>query len=267
MVRFTILAALCLGFHFLGAQVPTVKDLTGVDTWFGASTELYFDNHSSLSISGNLQRSSFAGDRLGNSPFDETLLMISYQHFFKEKWQLRLSQSRNRIVIGRRDISLGTIQHNGRIGSLIFGKTLGVELLQFKDDLSKENDFQISSSVYLGKRLQLNNRPIQLGFRYEAFRNVNTVGDPRRISKTRFWFESQLYISNRINIGVFAMRETDYFFVEETFGLDEDGNMVILKPYRKLNLITPTYGIRLRFIIHPEKAHIGLPFNLYQEKK
>jgi len=265
MARFIILASLCFCLISLKAQ-PTFRELTGVDAWLNTSVELYFSGHSNLVFSGTVQRSSFAGDRLGNSPFDETLLSIGYQHFLQEKWLLQFSQKRNRIITGRRDISSAAIQHNGKIESLIFLKTANVEFIQFKDDVNKEDDFRVSASVYLGKRVDVKQIPLQIGLRYEIFRDINPSGDPRRVSKSRLWFDSQLFISNHANLGFFAMRETDYFFAEETFGLDDDGNLVTVKPYRKLNLFTPTYGIRLRFIIAPENIHPSLPFNFYRSK-
>jgi len=263
---------LCIYFFLLSigeslTAQPVFKEKTGNDGWLSSSVEIYLNNHSNFIIDGNLQRSSFAGDRLGNSPFDETNLLIGYQHFFKEKWQLRLTQSRNRIVTGRRDFSKLSLQHNGKIESLIFLKRFTTAYVQFRDDFNQDDDIRLSLFAYLGKRFQVNNRTMQLGVSYEAFRNWNAVGEPRRISSTSLALDYQLFITKNLILTAFARRDTDYFFAEEQFGLDDDGNFVLLKPFRRLNLFTPVYGIKLRFILAPHKAHSSLPFNLFSRKQ
>ena len=44
-------------------------------------------------------------------------------------------------------------------------------------------------------------------------------------------------------VSLFILRETDYFFAQEIF--NENGELK--KPFRKLNLFTPTYGVGLRY--------------------
>lgn len=259
-----LVIVVCLFIHvYPGISQPLFKEKTSSNLWFGTTVELNTKKHHRFLIGGDVQRSSFAGDRLGNTPFDETNLFVGYQFFLREAWQFQLNQRRNRIVTGRKDFSQGVVQHNGKIKSLIFVKQLSIEFIQSKDNRSSADDFRFSLLTYIGKKIEIKGTIFQPGIRFEGFRNWNTVGEPRRLSKTRLWIENQIRLSNNINLVLFAMRETDYFFAEEQYGLDDNGDLVLLKPYRKLNLFTPTYGIKLRVIIHPDQAHSELPFNLF----
>lgn len=239
---------------------PVFKEKTGVDLWATGQAEVYFKGHSSLILGGNVQRSSFAGDRLGNSPFDETNVLIGYEHFIRKRWQVGIQQRQNRIVTGPKNFTTGYIRHNGQIESIIFTKKLFGSYV--RDKVNNRDDVELGLSTYIGKRFDYLKLPMQTGVRLEAFRNWKAVGDPRRISRTSICLEHQVLINDHVSLVAFAMRNTSYFFIEETFGPDNDGNIVLLKPYRRLNLYTPTYGIKLRVILQPQNADISMPFNL-----
>ena len=269
--RYSVFVTLILLFSFdwVTAQ-PTEKNKIDTESHATGTGEIYLPNSGRVFLLANYQRGDKAFGRLGNTPFSERNLEIGYEYFLKEKWQFGLSYRRYKGAnAGRDNYYKAYGRHNGNIKSLIFSKELSVSFLKEVDEpylYDNANNTQVNLSVYLGKRYKLGVLTMQTGGEYLISRWNEAFGNRRTFNETELSFRHQVLLGKKLVLELFAKRQTQYFFAEESTRFDKDGNIIEQKPYRKLNLFTPIYGVSLRFVINPHNANKALPFNLWGEK-
>ncbi len=241
-----------LGFSALFAHgQPLEKDWRNTALW--AETQLLVKNSQQHLWFSELQvRYSTLPDNQNTIaeafPFYRAHLWVGRQWHFSEAWQGSLS---GRVALeNNRQLLFSTLyaQHSGSLGRFKLVKRLQWEHLT---DSQETPLYWARTSGWLWLSTSFQRRafawkPI---LSYQFFFNHRTADNPipaeneRLIDRTRLRFDLTLCTA-AWRVGVFAMRETDYFFAQEVF--DENGEMK--KPFRKLNLITPTYGISFRYI-------------------
>jgi len=274
-IRKSKITLFLIGIFFLfssdwATAQPTEKLKIDTESHATAVGEYYLENSSRFFVIANYQRGNEIFGRLGNTPFSERNLEVGYEHFLKEKWQFGISYIRYKGAnTGRDDYYKAYGRHNGRIRSLIFSKELSFSFLNEVDEpflYEHGNNTKVGISAYLGKRYKLGNLTMQTGVAYEISRWHESFGDRRTLNETELSLKHHILLGKQLVLELFAIRQTQYFFAEESIRFDKDGNILEQRPYRKLNLFTPIYGISLRLALNPQKANKELPFNLWAEK-
>ncbi len=257
---------LSLSSFFLFSQ-PTEKQKIDDELWLESAVEYYLQDSSYFYASASFRRGDERFGTINNSPFGGRNLLIGYEKFIRARWQVGASINREFVVKGRRtDFFTGYLKHNGRIGSLIFLKELGVSFLQERESptFDNGNNTFFNLSAYLGKRYEIGKFKMQTGLSYKAVFWYEHSGEPRTVDQTFLRFQQDFRISKSLILSAFASRNTNYFHAEETGGtFDKDGNEIAPpKPFRKLNLRTSVYGFQVRLLLNTENASEKLPFVL-----
>ncbi len=190
------------------------------------------------------------GFSVKNSEYNGTFLdeaLLGYEHQFKGRWSAGFIQRLHRNTRFDTHASQLFVRHGGHIGSLFFDKRLSYEY-RYGEENAEGNP--LSLFVSLGKTFQLSGLDFFTALSYELsqFTALESSGDQRRINKTRLRYDLVWASEHGFQVGLFARKETRYFFAQEQY--DEDGNLI--KPYRKLNLISPQFGVSLRYIFNLE---------------
>lgn len=189
------------------------------------------------------------------SPFNKLNYVdahVGVQFQISDKWSGGLSQKLAKKEVNGLSYTDFNIVHQGKIKSLDFLKQA---TLEYKKHLSTNlNDLGILSLFGgLHKGLKVKNR--QLGFMvsYRAFKIKELGGDEYSIYKKRFINKTILRVDAYIEavkgiyIGLFALRDTEYY------------PTVNAGPNDRLNLVTPTYGVTLNFVINGKNRLNALP--------
>ena len=256
------------GLLFFNIEVygqPTEKSKVETPLRLGYEFNYFLSGSSYFFVRGNYDRGDETFGLLGNSPFSERNLGLGYERFLREKWQVGVWYRRFKgAVAGRRNYYQGYVRHNGTIGSLLFVKSFSLTLLSEVDNTTFDNgnNVEFGLSAYLGKRYQLGKFKMQTGLQYEAIKWHEPVGDARRINETRMSFRHQIKLKDSWLVELFAQRQTQYFFAEESTRFNSAGQIIEFKPYRKLNLFKPIYGISVRVMLNASEADKALPFIL-----
>ncbi len=181
-------------------------------------------------------------------PFYRFQLMVGKLWIFNQNWGGGLSArpvfEKNRTYL----FSRGFLQHTGRINNTRLLKRLSFEYIS---DSNTPAFYwaRTAGFIEIEKPFYWKNQPLFTSVSYEFFLNHRTESNPipeeneRLIDRSRLRLNMGIAIKNWL-ISLFVLRETDYFFAQEVF--DENGELK--KPFRKLNLLTPTYGVSLRYI-------------------
>ncbi len=231
-------------------------------SWYGpAGSELYAAlplNYSTAK--GNVFRLSDA------FPFTQVSGLLGYSHRFNRYWNAGLEGQLSANRSGENLHLAFFAGHTGFLKKLELFKLAAYEVVSplgggsafgrysaffqlRRDFVTAAGPFRLMASATLSK-----NHFYDPGMRFPD--------SERFIDNTRFGLEGQFLLGPKLAMGLFARQEAAHFFALETF--DADGNM--LKPYRKLNLNTPVFGLRLWFLVnpgsHPEKTY-NLPSAIF----
>ena len=195
--------------------------------------------------------------------------MIGYEHHAGGKWYLGLSEN-FRFDYTKGNNSLITkfnISHRGKIKSIDFIKELSAEYLYYLSNSAGQQP-NAQGRIGLGSALhkKFNFKKSSLGFMFSYrvylctdFRDADlSIYSNRTFDLTRMRFDVYYGINKNIYVGLFAMRETEYYYTLGGF----DSQMNVIPDYR-INKITPTFGLTLNYIFHPENSENiipGLPF-------
>lgn len=181
-------------------------------------------------------------------PFYRAQLMVGKLWFFNQSWQGgvsgRYALENNRSLFFSRLF----LRHRGYLKKIKLIKRLDWE--HITDSIDPSLYWARTSGFIEAERVfKLNKRIIYSSVSYQFFINHRTAQNPipedneRFIDRTRLRLNVGLPI-NRWLVSLFLLRETDYFYAQEVF--DETGSLK--KPFRKLNIFTPTYGLSIRYI-------------------
>lgn len=234
------------------AQVmPTERSIQATSYWFNFNFEYFSKNGSMLFAESNLKHStSPLVENLSVAPLYLMQHTLGYEFRFSNQWNLGVS---GRYVMEKRfDTFFSKIylNHSGKIGEIEFFKQFGVEQVSY---LSKtlENQGRFSGLAGLAHNFVLGNGNIlRPSLTYELitwfdWRNPSVPQNKRRIDQTRLKAEVAYFLNPKWSVGLFFIHETDYFFALAQF--DKDGKQI--KPDRKLNILTPTIGLRVHFLL------------------
>jgi hypothetical protein len=176
-----------------------------------------------------------------------------YEHKASEKWYLGIS---GRTLQFPKEVSFITrlnISHRGKIGSLRFLKELTMDQISRK---SKQNYARIGLAMGLYKKIKLGKTAIIPVLSYKAFevfdlKNPNSFFKNRLIDLTRLRLDIYLMVHKNLFLGIYAMRETDYYYIL--------GSSFPVMPDYKINSVIPTLGFSLNFIVKPDNNTSLIP--------
>lgn len=223
---------------------------------FTLSTDLYLADKSRFFGEFNFHNLFTNQTNTGKSEFSavgEGQLLVGFEKKFKGKWSGGLSQ---KVHTHNQLNTFGTsafIRHSGSFLNLIFDKRLSyqVEYSNSAKTLGKASFF-----VSLAKKIELKKWVLYPAVSYQIFKESKQKDDPsekRRFSNSVLRADLLLSPTANILYGLFIQKETNFYFGLEQY----DGNGIILKPFRKLNIIQPTLGLTFKYQIRPNNIPKG----------
>ncbi|GAB4340375.1 MAG: hypothetical protein OHK0038_19850 [Flammeovirgaceae bacterium] len=241
---------LYLSFVFLIFQAkaqPTEKGYRHTSHWYSPIyTEYRLDIDKVIWGNLELRNGSSASAPEENYEFSTQL---GYRHNFNTYWQGGVSlrnSIRNTTQINNFQVE---VAHLGAIKSISFVKRLSLEVIDLSDN-QMQNMARYSIYVQLARTFGTSKVKWQPMFSIQAFKkyefdkDIRTLGEQRFIDLTRLQVSLNVLIDKNLTLSFFGIRQTEYYFAQATY--DEEGNEK--KPFRKLNLITPTWGMSVKCI-------------------
>ena len=76
---------------------------------------------------------------------------------------------------------------------------------------------------------------------FKTFDKAHPSENQRKIDRTRLRIDLEYTISPRVKIALLFFKETSYYFALAQFQMDNTGQLIEIKPERRLNLIKPVY--------------------------
>jgi hypothetical protein len=266
--RFILILMSSLLFYSLRAQqdkpadAPIHKEYTDVTILSGVKAEYYFKQNSCLFFSSDYNFNEDYRYRVTNSTRIYNRLGLEMNA--GGRWYVGGSLS-HRLAYDAK-YSMATVKinltHRGKIGSIQFIKELSTEYIHhFNTTFFDTNkDIQVGIGTALFKDFQVAKRPLGFLLSYKILLNSKLQYDiykDRNIDFTRLRLDVFYGITKNIYLGIYAMKETEYFYPPGTS--DASGNNI----YYKQNNIYPVFGANLNIVLRPdnmEKYIPGLPF-------
>jgi hypothetical protein len=263
MKKFSILFFILSGSFLLQAENEAsaqVNDSAQVHhdyqptAWdFSLRSEYYFKKGSYIFAEGLYKASE---SYFSTSEVFKAYLWLGYEHRASEKWYFGISGRTLRYPKEVSFISRVNVSHRGKISSLGFLKELTLDQITRK---SRQNYARLGMAIGLYKKITLGKLTFVPVFSYKAYqifdlRNPNSFFKNRRIDLSRLRFDLYLMLHKNICFGLYAMRETDFYYALGYSVPDPSNPSVILYsvPDYKVNRIIPTFGCSLDFMIHPD---------------
>ena len=152
--------------------------------------------------------------------------------------------------------------HRGKIGSVQFTKELSLEYIHHFNYtyFDKYKDIQVGIGVAVYKDFTVLKRPLGIMLSYKVLINSKLQYDiykDRKIDFTKMRADIFYGITKNLYIGLFAMRETEYYYPIGTS--DASGTNI----FYKVNSVNPIIGANLNIVLNSDKItkYIpGLPF-------
>ncbi len=244
------------------ADAPIHKEYTNLTALSGVKAEYYFKEKSCVFFSSDYNTNENYRYRVTNSTRIYNRLGLEMNA--GGRWYLGGSVS-HRLAYDAKH-SMATIKanatHRGKIGSIQFIKELSVEYIHhFNSTFFDTNkDVQVGIGAALYKDFEVAERPLGFLLSYKVILNSKLQYDiykDRNIDFTKLRFDVFYGITKNIYFGIFAMRETEYFYPPGTS--DAFGNNI----YFRQNNVYPIVGANLNIVLHPENMENytpGLPF-------
>lgn len=189
-------------------------------------------------------------------------LLLGYEQALNTKLRLGISlKSLNQRGSDRRQYR-GFVRHNGHISKWWFVKQFSLEYVRFPVlvPVRQEDYWAAGLFAALGRDWPLGAHHLRTGLSFEAFKELDSPppgSRQRRIDRTMFRLSAEYLLKNGWSAGLFAMRQTDYYFSLAQF----DASGAQIKPLTRLNLVSPILGIQVRYTFRATKpdwdpAHI-----------
>ncbi len=270
MIDFKVLISLLLCFAsagFIAAQdrpsdAPIEKDRKSLTVLSGLNGAYYFKENSCLYYSVDYNFNEDYRYRITNST--RLYNRVGLEMNIGGRWYGGGSISHRLAYDPKKNMATlkGNLSHRGKIGSVQFLKELSVEYIHHfnYDFFDTDKDIQLGIGAALFKDFNVAGRPLGLLLSYKILLNTKLQYDIykyRNIDFTKFRFDVFYGLSKSVYVGIYAMRETEYYYPLGTS--DAQGNNI----YFKRNDISPVVGVNLNFILHPENMERyipGLPF-------
>jgi hypothetical protein len=245
-----------LGFFWVSLaafsqEMPTEKEVQNEAYWANFNVN-YFNKYGSwLFFESNLRHSTFPNaENLGIAPLTRIQNTLGYEFRLSEQWGLGVS---GRYVMEKRFdtfFSKVHLNHAGKIGNIQFLKQIGVEQVSYFSR-TLENQGRFSGLFALAYNINLDNKRVlrpSLSYEFQIWfdwRNPAFPQSKRRIDQTMLKAEIAYFLNQKWSLGLFFIHQTDYYFALAQY--DKDGTLI--KPDRKLNLLTPTIGFRVHYLL------------------
>ncbi len=249
---FQLLIFTCLPLLSIAqATMPTERVVQNEDYWLNFNFNYFNKNGSLVFMESNLRHSTFPQiENLGIAPLYRIQNTLGYEFRLSDQWGLGVS---GRYVMEKRFdtfFSKVHLSHSGKIGNVQFLKQIGVEQINYFSR-TIENQGRFSGLFAVAYNIQLSNKRIlrpSLSYEFLIWFDFRTPAFPqnkRRIDQTNLKAEIAYFLNEKWSLGLFFMHNTDYYFALAQF--DKDG--ALIKPDRKLNLLTPTIGLRVHYLL------------------
>jgi hypothetical protein len=189
-------------------------------------------------------------------------LWVGYEHKASEKWYLGISGRALQFPKEASFISRVNVSHRGKIGSLGFLKEHTLDQISMKN---KQNYARVGLAAGLYKKFKLGKTTIIPMLSYKAYqifdlKNSNSVFKNRLIDLTRMRLDIYFMVHKNLFLGIYAMRETDYYYILGYSVPDPNNPLVMIYyPDVKVNSIIPTFGFSLNFILKPDNNASLIP--------
>ncbi|WP_281613255.1 hypothetical protein [Flammeovirga sp. SubArs3] len=246
------------------AQETEKKNLD-TSYWTNWNFDYQLNNLDSLFFEVNTRSSAFDSYIVDGLNINRAHIMAGYAHHLTEK--LYLGASIRSVFEPDWNVWYWRLflQHNGQIGDglLDFQKRIQYEYItpfkQVDTPGTRDNYGRFGFWLLLGKDFNIGKPKFRTEFSYEFFiNNGDDATDQRLVDLSRLRLDMYWYASDRIRIGAFAMRNTEFYFAPAT-GPSYDANGELIsegKPERNLNRITPVYGFSFKYSIrHKEECN------------
>lgn len=240
------------------ADAPVIKNYADLTVLAGVKGEYYFRENSCVFYSVDYNFNENYRYRITNSTRLYNRLGVEINA--AGRWYVGASVSHRLGYIDT--LSMATVKanvtHRGKIGSIKFIKELSGEYIHHFNYpfFDKQKDLQAGLGVALYKDVKVAKRPLGFLLSYKILLNSNLQFDiykDRRIDFTRMRADVFYGITPTLYIGLFAMRETEYYYPLGTS--DAAGNNI----YNKVNSITPMVGVHLNVVLKPENIADYIP--------
>ncbi len=187
-------------------------------------------------------------------PFYRGQYTLGGEYYMQKGWLLgasaRVADERTTNII----VPKGWIAHRGEFLGLSFYKEVGIESFNYFETIGNTPDYyRWSLLVSLAKELSLGDKLLTLHMDYRIFRNQGEAraSQSRRIDKTRWFLGAKYPLTEKLDLEIFLMKETNYLKLIATQGrFDAEGNQIEPpKPERNYNKVTPILGFGLSYAI------------------
>lgn len=232
--------------------MPTERVVQDEAYWLNFNFNYFNKNGSLLFAETNLRHSTFPdAENLGIAPLYRIQNLLGYEFRLTDQWGVGIS---GRYVMEKRFdtfFSKVYLNHSGKIGNIQFFKQFGIEQANyFLRTIKNQGNF--SASLTLAHDIHLSNGHIlrpTLTYEFLIALNfgITTASTPnkRRIDQTMLKAEIAYFLNKRWSLGLFFIHQSDYYFALAQY--DKDGELI--KPDRRLNLLTPTIGLRVHYLL------------------
>lgn len=240
---------------------PLRRDRTPLLLQTGVSIEQYTDSTHILTLSGYSNWTQEASRQIPNTAWSQWGILARYEHWLSNHWAIGGQYTSDQISQSRQNTWAGYGMHTGVIGkdrSWFFIKKLVIGRTSYVNS-NRDNQWQAVGYAYLGKRVALRERAVQLGVSYQVQKLWPTISDSRRLSASSLKVRADMPFGNKIMASVFAQWDTQYFFALAQDRYNADGELIESVPYHKLNRISPFVGVQVRYILRKEQAGHFMP--------
>ncbi|WP_028978743.1 hypothetical protein [Sporocytophaga myxococcoides] len=254
-MRYQVIIFFIFIFSKVAAQSDGVLKLYTPETYKSTiSGNWYFESGTFVYLESNFayQDGFYIRDfsPFNNLNYVDARLGVQFQ--ISDKWSGGLSQKLAKKEVNGLSYTEFNLVHQGKIKSLDFLKQASLE---YKKHLSTNlNDLGILSLFGgLHKGFKVKSRQLGVMVSYRAFKIKELGGDEYSIYKKRFINKTILRVDAYIEafkgiyVGLFALRDTEYYPTMNA------------GPNDRLNLVTPTYGVSLNFVINGKNRLNALP--------
>jgi hypothetical protein len=239
----------------LAAQGDGVSKIYNPNTFRGSvSGNYYFQSGSYFYIesSGTYQEGFYIRNFSPFNKLNSVDLGMGIQFQISDKWSGGLSQKLARSQVNGLSYTGFNVEHQGKIKNIDFIKLAS---LDYRKHINANINDLAMIALLGGLHKSINIKDRQLGFMvsYRAFKIREIGGDEFSIFKKRFInktvLRADVYFEalKGIYIGLFALRDTDYYPSANAGAND------------KINIISPTYGVSLNFVINGKNRVNVLP--------
>lgn len=190
------------------------------------------------------------------SNFERIQFSLGYEHTFSDHWRGGAIWRYAAEDVPSTSFYGLFLRHSGALKSLYFNKQL---LLEYVDQERQVAAARYKFMAELGKRLPIKQRYLTPSISYEAalfseFGAENSVYDDRFIDRLQLRLNLTYEVKTRLRITPYIMRQTACYYMEVSPVYDDNDNLIKNGYRAKRNIITPMWGIELKYDINRQAS-------------